>query len=256
MYPTVRPGDVLHIESCTAEEVAVGDIAVCRRPGYLFGHRAIAKGVEDGRPYIVTRPDRVRRGNDGPTFDQDVLGVITAIERRGRRLSTQPRRYAWPVRAYLAARLALVEALPAARGRRIGLLPRVQRGPVYRRLVRLWLAATRGRVSCVVRLPLRAGQIHDLYRPLPPDEFDVTRPTWQGRLPDCWTLALHLNGNRQPAASATFVLRPPQCHAPGWWLDHLHVPARYRGAGFEADLICKAEEILARGGAILHRSQP
>ena len=73
MYPTVRPGDVLHIESRTVDEVAVGDIAVCRRPGYLFSHRTIGKGVHNGRPYIVTRPDRVRRGDDGPTFDQDVL---------------------------------------------------------------------------------------------------------------------------------------------------------------------------------------
>jgi hypothetical protein len=33
------------------------------------------------------------------------------------------------------------------------------------------------------------------------------------------------------------------------------VRARYRGAGFEADLISKAEEILARGGTTLQRNR-
>ena len=255
MYPCVRPGDVLHIESRTVDEVAVGDIAVCRRPGYLFSHRTTGKGVHDGRSYIVTRPDRARQGDDGPTYDDDVLGIITAIERRGKRLSPRPRQYARPVRAYLAARLALVEALPAARGWLIWALARLQRGAVYRRLARLWLAATRTGVSYVVRLPLRAGQTHDLYHPLPPDEFDVAKPTWQGRPPDCWTLALHLNGGHRPAARATFVLRPPECPLAGWWLDDLQVRVRYRGVGLAADLISKAGEILARGGTTLQRSE-
>ncbi|MBC8446885.1 MAG: hypothetical protein H8D78_03970 [Chloroflexi bacterium] len=256
MYPCVRPGDVLHIESRTVEEVAVGDMAVCRRPGYLFSHRCIGKGVEDGRTYIVTRPDRVRQGDDGPTFDDDVLGIITAIERRGRRLSPRPRQYARPVRICLAARLALVGALPAVRRWLIWALTRVQRSVAYRRLARLWLATTRPRVSYVVRLPLRAGQTHDLYRPLPPDEFDVAKPTWQGRPPDCWTLALHLNGNRRPAAWATFALCPPECPEAGWRVSDLQVRVRYRGIGFAADLIRKAEAIFAPSGMELQRSNP
>jgi hypothetical protein len=255
MYPCVRPGDVLHIESRTVEEVAVGDIAVCRRPGYLFSHRTIDKGVDDGRSYIVTRPDRARRVDDGPTYDKDVLGIITAIERRDKRLSPRLRQYAGPVRAYLAARLALVEALPAARGWLTSVLARVQRGAAYRWLARFVLATTHSRVSYVVRLPLRAGQTHDLYHPQPPDEFDVTQPTWQGRLPDCWALALHLNEDRRPAAWAMFVLRPPECPLGGWQVSDLQTRVRYRGFGFEANLIHKAEEILARSGGTLWRSE-
>lgn len=255
MYPTVRPGDMLHIESRTVDEVAVGDIAVCRRPGYLFGHRTIGKGVEDGRTYIVTRPDTVRQGHDGPTFDEDVLGIVTVIERSGKLLAPRPRKYTWPARVYLGARLALVEALPTAREWLIGVLPRVQRGAVYRWLARLWLAITRPQVSYVVRLPLRAGQTHDLYRPLPPAEFDVSQPTWQGRPPDCWTLALHLNRGRRPAAWATFALCPPECPHAGWWLSEVQARVRYRGLRFEAHLIRKADEIFARSGVTLWRSE-
>jgi ribosomal protein S18 acetylase RimI-like enzyme len=248
MYPCVRPGDVLHIESRTVEQIAVGDIAVCRRPGYLFGHRTIRKGVEDGRPYIVTQPDQTSQGDDGPTYDEDVLGIVTVIERRGQRVDPRQRQYRWPMRFYLTARLTLFELSLVVRGWLIDLLAYVQRGAGYRRVAWLWLAATRTNVFYVVRLPLQAGQTHDLYHPLALDEFDVAKPTWQGRTVDCWTLALHLRGNCQPAAWATFVLRPPECPHAGWWVDDLQVRVRYRGAGFEEDLIRKAEEIFARGG--------
>ena len=256
MYPCVRPGDVLHIESGTVEEVAVGDIAVCRRPGYLFGHRTIGKGVEDGRLYIVTRPDTVRQGDDGPTYGEDVLGIVTSIERGARRVEPRPPRYRWPMRLYLAARLTLFEWSFAIRERLIDLLAHIQRSPGYRRAARLWLAAMRADVSYVVRLPLRVGRTHDLYHPLPPDEFDVAKPTWQGRPADCWTLALHLNAGRRPAAWATFVLRPPECPLAGWWVNDLQVRARYRGVGFAEDLISFADEIFARSGVTLQRSKP
>ncbi len=256
MYPTVRPGDVLQLQSRTVEEIVVGDIAVCRRPGYLFGHRTIGKGVNDGRPYIVTRPDRTRQGDDGPTYDEHVLGIVTAIERGGQPVQTDPKQYPWPVRLYLAGRLAWVEYRFAARNWLIAALTRVQRSAGYQRAARPLLASGRANVSYVVRLPLRARQTHDLYRPLPPEEFDVADLTWQGRPVNCWTLALHLmNGDRQPAAWATFVLRPPECPHAGWWVDDLQVRVRYRGAGLAADLISKAEEILARGGTTLQRSE-
>jgi len=94
----------------------------------------------------------------------------------------------------------------------------------------------------------------DLFHPLPADEFDVSSTTWQNRKVDCWSLALHLGDERVPAAWAVFVLRPPNCPYAGWQPKDLQVRIRYRGAGFEADLVRKAEEILARGGFELQRS--
>jgi len=251
MYPCVRPGDVLHIASRTVEEVAVGDIAVCRGSGFLFAHRTIRTGVEDGRQFIATRPDRSRHGEDSPTYDQDVLGVVTGIERRGRRLSPLPQRYGWPRRAGLATRLVLLEGWSSARARPVDALAHVQGGALYRRITRLWLRASGANVSFEVRLPLRADQVHDLYHSLSPDELDPTTMKWLGRPLDCWTLALKAYGNRQPAATATFVLQGPDNEPARWSLQELQVRARFRGAGLEADLLQKAEEILARGGAAL-----
>ena len=85
MYPAVRPGDLLVIRSRRAADVRVGEIAVCRGPECLFGHRVIETGLMDGRPFIVTRPDRSGEGaSDGPTFDENLLGVVVEIRRKGR----------------------------------------------------------------------------------------------------------------------------------------------------------------------------
>jgi len=252
MYPCVRPGDVLRIESRTVAGVSVGEIAVCRRPGCLLGHRIIRKSVENGRPHIVTRPDRSSQGDDGPTFDEDLLGVVTAIERNGRRLGTRKPRHGWPMRAYLAVRLTLLEWSPASRDRLLDWLGYVQSTVFYRRAAAFCLRAKRHKLSYVVRVPFQAGNPNNLYHPVTPDEFDPAQPTWQGRSADHWALALHFSGSRQPAALATLALRTPECPEAGWRVEEVRVRTRYRGAGFEEELMRKAREILSRYGASLH----
>lgn len=254
MYPTVRPGDVLRIASRTAAQVAVGEIAVCRGDGFLFGHRVIGTGEQAGRAFILTRPDRTRDGNDGPTYDEDLLGVVTFIERRGRRVDTRPRVRPLPLRLYLAPRLAVVEARPAARARLIGALARAQRRGLYRRLARPALGVARARISYVVRLPFLPGQT-DLYHPLTPGEFDPATATWRGGPVESWTLALHLDGAPRPAATASFVPCSPGRPEAGWRLGEVQVRVRYRGLGLDEDLLSKAGEILARSGLELRKSK-
>src|SRR5512136_1699800 len=90
MYPAVRPGDVLRIQSRAAAQVNVGDMAVCRGDDFLFSHRVIAKGECDGRAFIVTRPDRAHNESDAPTFDEDLLGVVVAITRNDKPVPLAP----------------------------------------------------------------------------------------------------------------------------------------------------------------------
>ncbi|MGA9349075.1 MAG: S24/S26 family peptidase [Anaerolineae bacterium] len=252
MFPCVQPGDVLHIESRPIEQVAVGDIAVFRRGAALFGHRAIAKGIDNGKPYIVTRPDRTKQGGDGSTYGDDVLGVVTAIERRGARMPLHPQ----PLRGVAALRAAgwewwNWEAFP----RLIERIGAVQRRAWYRRLASAWLNMARPRLSYRVRLPLNAAQSHDLYRELSPDAFDVSKSSWQGRGVTMWMLALHLNGARPPAASVTINWHPDGCpRGAGWHVDEMQTRVRYRGAGLDDALIAQAEAILARGGMDLQRT--
>lgn len=240
MYPTIRAGDVLRIQSRAAAEVSVGDIAVCRRPPYLLSHRVIDKGVHEGRAYIVTRHDRACEGSDGPTFDEDLLGVVTSLERRGKRVPLQPTAYSWPVRRYHALCLALIEGMSMARYWGTDVLARMQNNSLYRRIARGWLVPAGPRISYTVRLPM-PGLGDAVYRELSPEMFDV-RMDWRGRRIERWTLTLHLNGKRRPAAWATFARDAAQ----GWHVDELFVSVLYRGAGLDEDLLRRADAILLR----------
>jgi hypothetical protein len=245
MYPTVRPGDVLRIQSRPAANVEVRNIAVCRAPDYLFGHRVIAKGERDGSAYIVTRPDRARAGSDAPTFDENLLGVAIAIERNGKRVPLQPTAYPWLMRQYFAACLMLTELKSRVLDGLMTTLARIQDSALYRRMARGSLALLHPRFAYTVQLPFNS-KLDGVYRPLTPDEFDV-RMEWQGRAVERWTLALRLSDQRQPTAWATFARDGD--HA--WCVKESCARVRYRGAGLDDALIMQAEAILARSGMTL-----
>lgn len=249
MYPTVRAGDVLRIQSCRAADVSVGDIAVGRKQGYLFAHRVIGKGLEKGRACIITRPDRSQVGSDGPTLDESLLGKVVAIERNGGPVPLHPTAYPWPVRVYYAMRLALIEAVQQLLAGLAQVLETVQASALYRRLSMRWLAIERPHISYAVRLPMPAlGDA--VYRELTSETFDV-RVDWRGRPVGRWTLALHLNGNRRPAAWATFA----RDGAADWRVVESFVCARYRGSGLDDKLLCRADAILEGEAGPLERHE-
>ena len=172
MYPTVRPGDVLRIQSRPAAAVAVGDIAVCRAPDYLLGHRVIDKGERDGRAYIVTRPDCARAGSDAPTFDGNLLGVVITIEPNAEWVRLQPTGYPWLARWYFAACLVLTELQPRVLDGLMTTLARIQDSALYRRMARGLLALLHPAVAYTVQLPFNS-KLNGVYRPLAPHNFDV-----------------------------------------------------------------------------------
>ena len=240
MYPTIRPGDALRIQSRSAVDVLVGDIVVCRKVNHLFSHRVIDLGFAEGRAYVVTRPDGARDGRDTPTFDEGLLGVVVAIERKGKPVPLVLRSYPWPMPAFFALPLALVKTGPAARLWWGDMLASLQANGLYRRVARACLSLANPRVSYNVRLPMPA--LGDAaYRKMSLESFDVKRD-WRGRPVERWTLSLHVNNARQPAAWARFT----RGTAEDWRLDELFVRSRYRGTGLEEALLRQADTILGR----------
>ncbi len=248
MYPCIRPGDILHIVPKSVAQLAVGDIAVYRRANRLFGHRIIDRRSDNGRPYIITRPDRAKVGEDTPSYDEDVLGVVSQIERRGKKVGSQKPRYALAEQLYFASLLKFWECQYALRRKIITALAFLQKTDIYQRIVRRWFAAKNAALTYSLRVPICAGQMHDPYRELSLAEFEDMFLTLGKSRPDRLTLALVVNGNPQPAASVTFVSRPPECPFAGWWVNEIQVRVRYRGAGLEEKLLQKAGEIFSRSG--------
>jgi len=251
MFPCIQPGDVLQIESRRIEQVQVGDIAVFRRNNALLGHRIIAKGTRAGNPYIVTRPDRTKQGDDGPTSSEDVLGVVAVVERRGTHMPLYPQ----PLRGIMALRMAVWEWWNG--NPRACLIERIltmQRRPWYRSIASVWFKIVKPRLSFGVRVPLTANQSHDLYHEISPSTFDSSQTSWHGKPVTRWLLVLYLNGGKTPAASATINWHPAGCpHGAGWSVDEVQTRLRYGGAGMDAVLIKQAEAVLARNEIVLQR---
>jgi hypothetical protein len=242
MYPAVRPGDVLRVRSCPAREVAVGEIAVCRTPEYLFGHRVIATGEADGRAYIVTRPDRSREGGDARVFDDDLLGVVVSIVRGGSpvplRVGVQPA----ILRGYHSGRVALIETVERAGRRATGLLVGLQHGRAYQRLAGRWFSRASERLRFSVRVPVTPALGEAVFRELEVRDFD-REATWHGRPVERWTLTAHLGSARRPAAWATFVRDGERT----WRREDCGVRVRYGGTGLDKALSREADRILIGG---------
>jgi hypothetical protein len=246
MYPAVRPGDVLRIRPCAIGDAEVGDIAVCRRPTHLFSHRVVATGRDGGHSYIITRPDRIPEGDDGPTGEKDFLGIVSSVERGGRPVpagqlkaaASAPRLGTWH-----ALRIKLIEISLRAGLWRNEALDMVQGSALYGLLACTWLSVVRPRISYCVRVPQPAlGDA--VYRRLDPDEFNP-QSDWRGRPVKRWTLALHINGEGEPAAWMAWSRED----ASSWVEVESFVTGRYRGTGLERKLRRRAGSILRRSAA-------
>lgn len=86
MYPLLRKGDNIFIEPVDVRQVLVGDIIVCQQGHRMSAHRLMKKYVDNNkRVVLVTKGDSFSEF-DGSLYSEDVLGKVTTIERKGRRI--------------------------------------------------------------------------------------------------------------------------------------------------------------------------
>ena len=84
MFPCLRPGDLLEIRGPTGV-IQTGEVVVFERCGRLVVHR-VHRVVNRNGDLLITRGDRLRYP-DAPVSAAAILGCVTAIERRGRRIA-------------------------------------------------------------------------------------------------------------------------------------------------------------------------
>ncbi|MFA5117360.1 MAG: hypothetical protein WC695_00745 [Candidatus Omnitrophota bacterium] len=242
MYPCVRPGDILHIEPRKAKQIKIGDIAVFRRSSHLFGHRAIDKGNKNGLEYIITRPDMARSGNDGPHFDQDILGIVSGIERKGKRLETAQKEY------NLFGKMALGFLLKYSYLRQhlffwfIYGVNYIQQFNAYRWLAGFLFPNLNKKAEFSIRVPINIKGAGRLNRQISACELIDLNLGMDKNSLSKWTIALDINSRQ--AASLSFMFRPAACPFPGWWLCESRIMVRYRGTVIEKELLEQADNLL------------
>jgi signal peptidase I len=90
MVPTLRPGDLITVESARAGEIRPGEMVVFALSGRLVVHRVIAKTGDPREPLLATRGDRARR-DDPVVSSVELFGRVTQIERGNRRVRPRNR---------------------------------------------------------------------------------------------------------------------------------------------------------------------
>jgi hypothetical protein len=252
MYPNVRQGDYLLIAPASADELTAGDIAICRKPSYMFAHRVVDKGRdEEGRPYIITRADRNQTGNDGKTYDENLLGRVARIERKGELVPIASQEYSLAERLFHEAVLNIKLFMNELK---FGLAGTVQDMCLYKSLGRIWWMFATGHAEYSVHIPLNPGNSRLFEKKIRIDDFDGEYIQLQGgKHIDIWKLVMSLKGQIHPAASLKLIRSPEGCVKAGWWVDDMQIRLRYRGTSIEKALIEKVEGILKNYGMNLFR---
>jgi len=98
MLPSLFPGDLLTFRRCAPSEIVVGDIVLFLREGRCFVHRVAERMAVGGDSRLRTRGDALT-ACDPPVGENEVLGRLSRVERKGRRL---PPPRLGPVRSLLA----------------------------------------------------------------------------------------------------------------------------------------------------------
>jgi hypothetical protein len=241
MYPTVRPGDVLRVRACKIGEVSVGDIAVCRRPDYLIGHRVVRIVRSGSHPFVVTKPDSAKDGDDGPTYEDDFLGIVIGITRRGVEVPLRPPALSRVTQRYYATRRTLIEAAPTVRGWLIAAVRRLQGLEVYGCFARTCLARLGPEMRFVVRVPLNATLGDALFREVELRGFDPEEP-WNGHAIDRFMLVAIPSGGIVPAGHIDVTRKP----GAEWQLGSPTLRRRYVATGLDDILGNEAGRLVGR----------
>jgi len=85
MIPTMFPGDVAIVRRETACTARPGDVMLFFRDGFFCAHRLVDK-TRGGEPVrLIARGDALGK-NDSPFAGKELLGRVTAVIRRGKRI--------------------------------------------------------------------------------------------------------------------------------------------------------------------------
>lgn len=246
MYPCIRHGDTLHIEPKIAEQIQIGDIAVYRQSNRLFTHRTIDRGKNNGSHYIITRPDTASCGNEGPIFDEDILGIVSGIERKAKILSPAKKDYTLVKRIFTILCLKWYHFQQYLSEEIISAITFIQQFKLYRKIASVLFSRSSKRTDSSIHVPVSSKITDRFYRKISPQELVAQNVNARENSIPKWTITLNVNS--KPVAFLSFVYRPQDCPFPGWWICEVKVRIRYRGTGIEDKLFDKVEGLLKQSG--------
>ncbi|HNW38873.1 MAG TPA: hypothetical protein PKI44_00395 [Candidatus Omnitrophota bacterium] len=246
MYPCLRPADKLYISGKNAEQVKIGEIAVYRRNNRLFAHRTVSKGHDGKLNYIITRADTVKCGNDGRIFDENLVGVVSAIERKGRILGTESNPQSAVIELYLKIFLGIRKFMRAVKIICLYGLAFLQQFTACRKFFRLFIKIPKD-MRLSIKVPLN-NNLNSLFDVSIPAEELITFT--QGKNKDeilKWKIIL--NTGPRIMAGISFIHKPEICSFAGWWVAEAKISPQCWGLEAEEKMWEKSDNLLKEFGA-------
>jgi len=238
MYPCIKPNDILHIEPCNMNSLKIGDIAVYRRFNRLFAHRVIRKGDRNGQGYIITRPDSSKAGDDGETFDKDILGLVVKVERKGKEFYTEKKEYPALNRVFYEAYIGLYNTFLFFKCKLFYLFLSLQQGKSLRKFLRFCFFNKE--LDFSLQAPLNSSPASRFSRIISLNELSASLAS-QEPVPK-WSVEAKVGS--LTAGYISFLRKPERCPFCGWWIYEANIRARYRSTSIEEKFLRKVDELL------------
>ena len=244
MYPCIQWGDTVSVIPRNLDEVKTGDIAVYRRHNQLFAHRVIAKDSDGGQGFIITRPDIEFKEDDGPTYEKDILGIVSRIERMGKVQSTEQKDYPVVDRffyTFFIKRHIIKQRLSSALIRGI---VRLQMCSIYGKIVQYFSTQLNKELKFFLQAPINHKANSSLYKEY--SRSELVKALQNNNSLSKWVIIFTIDSNL--AGKFSFVLKPAMCSFGGWWLYEIKMRLRYRRTYFENWFFREACSILQEAG--------
>lgn len=90
MLPAIFPGDTLEIHARSFGEVRTGDVVLAKNEDLLYTHRVVREELRCGKRVLITRGDAVRFDDQQIVSEDEFLGCVEIVVRRGRRFRPEP----------------------------------------------------------------------------------------------------------------------------------------------------------------------
>lgn len=247
MFPYIKPGETVHIRSKPIDKIQAGDIAVYKDTSRILAHRVVKKGQDEkGRKYIITRPEYGEIRDEGPYYEEDLLGIVSKIERKGRVVVPAETANEFYSPLFFKAKINLFKLKRFLSGKFIFFIAFIQQFTLYKKVAEYLSQSLNNKIELFAHVPLNEKLSDYLYRKISCEEFVSEYSDVDKEIPPKWDIAAYISGEK--AAVIAFTFKPTDCPYHGWWVSGIRVRIRYRRTALEKTLIKEAGSILTSLG--------
>ena len=248
MYPTIREGDRVKVDTRINKDLSVGDIIVYESYFFLVCHRIVKSFLKDGERFYITKGDSIKSGYE-EVVEPEVMGKAMSITRRGRSFDPYKLRYNKLEKLLLDLYFSISTTFKDARFYTANILYAIQSSRIYYNIIKNFISLRSLKYHLVI--PRDKMDSSDIFRyiNMPIADMVLNRPNkFLSPLKDLTDFKILAKTGNDIIGVLTVIRRQVQDEIIDWLGTSISVRFFYRGLGTEQALIDVAIKILKRAG--------